>query len=72
MPTLAFGENDLFDAQVVGADTAYGRFQLWGLRHIGITSPNFSWAGPKRVPVNVVIGSPIEVGGLMQCGPASC
>ena len=27
VPVLSFGENDLFDAKVVGADTAFGRFQ---------------------------------------------
>lgn len=34
----------------------------WGLKNVGITSPDFSWLGPHRVPVNIVIGSPIKVG----------
>lgn len=28
VPVISFGENDLFDATVVGADTAFGKFQL--------------------------------------------
>ena len=28
VPVLCFGENDLFDAQVVGAHTLMGRFQM--------------------------------------------
>lgn len=61
VPVLCFGENDLFDASVVGGDTAMGRFQTWGLKNVGITAPNFSWLGPHRVPLNVVIGKPIKV-----------
>mmetsp|Transcript_15470 Transcript_15470/g.46692 ORF Transcript_15470/g.46692 Transcript_15470/m.46692 type:complete len:324 (-) Transcript_15470:1904-2875(-) len=61
VPVICFGENDLFDAEVVGADTFMGRFQKWGLKNVGITSPNFSWLGPHRVPVNVVCGAPIKV-----------
>ena len=34
----------------------------WGLKNIGITAPNFSWAGPHQVPVNMVFGAPIKVG----------
>jgi hypothetical protein len=33
----------------------------WGLKHTGVTSPNFSWLGPHRVPINTVIGAPIKV-----------
>ncbi len=33
----------------------------WGLKHIGITAPDFSWLGPKRVPINMVVGAPIKV-----------
>lgn len=29
VPVLSFGENDLFDATVVGGDTAMGRFQSY-------------------------------------------
>jgi 1-acyl-sn-glycerol-3-phosphate acyltransferase len=61
VPVISFGENELFDAKVVGPDTPFGRFQLWGLKHTGITSPNFSWAGPHRKPINTVIGAPIKV-----------
>ena len=109
VPVICFGENDLFDAEVVGADTFMGRFQKcgtaprclaatwlaghaarsdacsrasktlllhrvgafcrkwgpgmsrWGLKHVGITSPNFSWLGPHRVPIDVVCGAPLKV-----------
>ena len=33
----------------------------WGLKNVGITAPNFSWAGPHQVPVNMVFGAPIKV-----------
>lgn len=39
----------------------------WGLRHIGITSPNFSWLGPHRIPVNTVIGAPVKVPCCSYC-----
>ncbi len=28
VPVISFGENELFDAKVVGPDTPFGRFQL--------------------------------------------
>jgi Diacylglycerol acyltransferase len=31
------------------------------MRTWGITAPDFSWLGPHKVPVNVVVGAPIAV-----------
>lgn len=61
VPVISFGENDLFTAKIVPPESAFGKFQKWGLKNIGITSPKFSWAGPHQVPINMVFGAPLKV-----------
>ncbi|CAG9794974.1 unnamed protein product [Diatraea saccharalis] len=70
VPVINFGENKMFDGVAYGADTLLGRFQRWvrDYTKFALIAPSgrgfFQYSFgmiPYRVPINVVVGAPIDV-----------
>jgi len=70
VPVLGFGENDIFDTYVAGGTTTGSTTTLHWARRLqdrflalcSFSAPLWTNLAPNRVPLNVVVGSPIRFG----------